>query len=212
MHERIEAYWWSITLWSHTILKGRTIGTKDEQLEQLEYGEDFCCCRSMMHICSLVDKVNSRVQRGSCCRTSVSKEFHKKPAEALLAGEAYYGFKKIKSESSASSLCCWNSWDLHSYLHISCREEEPSFVGRSIIKARIWFCYQHFHLVLELSEWLTRCLCILVQICAKSRKPCCTYDILSLTHIHTQTNKCVNLAVLMTSSLSLSFTNKKKTM
>jgi hypothetical protein len=65
---------------------------------------------------------------------------------------------------------------------------------------------------LELSEWLTRCLCILVQICAKSRKPCCTYDILSLTHIHTQTNKCVNLAVLMTSSLSLSFTNKKKTM
>jgi hypothetical protein len=27
---------------------------------------------------------------------------------------------------------CWNSWDLHSYLHISCREEEPSFVGRSI--------------------------------------------------------------------------------
>ncbi len=45
-----------------------------------------------MHICSLVDKVNSRVQRGSCSRTSVSKEFHKKPAEALLAGEAYYAF------------------------------------------------------------------------------------------------------------------------
>jgi hypothetical protein len=83
-------------LWSHTILKGRTIGTKDEQLEQLEYGEDFCCCRSMIHICSLVDKVNSRVQRGSCCRTSVSKAFHKKPAEALLAGEAYYAFKKKK--------------------------------------------------------------------------------------------------------------------
>jgi hypothetical protein len=82
-------------LWSHTILKGRTIGTKDEQLEQLEYGEDFCCCRSMMHICSLVDKVNSRVQRGSCCTTSVSKAFHKKPAEALLAGEANYAFKKI---------------------------------------------------------------------------------------------------------------------
>jgi hypothetical protein len=83
---------------SHTILKRRTIGiwrtigTKEEQLEQLEYGEDFCCCRSMMHICSLVDKVNSRVQRGSCSRTSVSKEFHKKPAEALLAGEAYYAF------------------------------------------------------------------------------------------------------------------------
>ncbi len=34
MHERIEAYWWSITLMSHTILKGRTIGTIGEQLEQ----------------------------------------------------------------------------------------------------------------------------------------------------------------------------------
>jgi len=79
---------------SHTILKGRTIGTKEEQLEQLEYGGVFCCRRSMIHICSLVDKVNSRVQRGSCCRTSVSKEFHKKPAEALLAGEAYYALKK----------------------------------------------------------------------------------------------------------------------
>jgi hypothetical protein len=47
----------------------------------------------MIHVCSLIDKVNSRVQRGSCCRTSVSKEFHKKPAEALLAGEAYYALK-----------------------------------------------------------------------------------------------------------------------
>jgi hypothetical protein len=70
----------------------RTIGTKEEQLEQLEYGEDLCCCRSMIHICSLVDKVNSKVQRGSCCRTSVSKEFHKKTGEALLAGEACYAF------------------------------------------------------------------------------------------------------------------------
>jgi hypothetical protein len=82
----------------------RTIGTKEEQLEQLEYGGDFCCCRSMIHICSLVDKVNSRVQRGRCCRTSVSKEFHKKRSWL----EKYMLLKK-KTESSASSLCCWNS-------------------------------------------------------------------------------------------------------
>jgi hypothetical protein len=98
-------------LTSHTILKGRTtIGTIGEQLEQRKNNWSNWNMennnRSMIRICSLVDKVNSRVQRGSCCRTSVSKEFHKKPAEALLAGEAYYALKKIKSESIASSLCC----------------------------------------------------------------------------------------------------------
>ncbi len=110
----------------------RTIGTKEEQLEQLEYGEDFCCCRSMIHICSLVDKVNSRVQRGSSCRTSVSKEFHKKPAEAHLAWRSILCFLEKNQNQVLPHFRCWNSWDLHSYLHISCREEEPSFVGRSI--------------------------------------------------------------------------------
>jgi hypothetical protein len=66
--------------------KGRTIGA-------IGIWRRFLLLQT--NICSLVDKVNSRVQRGSCCTTSVSKAFHKKPAEALLAGEANYAFKKI---------------------------------------------------------------------------------------------------------------------